>query len=321
MMPGGGHQLMLFDKIVYSRVIDSWIRERVLGKAQSWDAPLEPEERTYFEFLDRERANHASGEPEYRYSMLDRLLMRISNGTIERGVRYFTNADVSEQWRFTAELVSEIDYAAWNFLHDYLPSVNNRRPQMAVVGCGSGGAIAGLLDRYPELGDWDIVGVPTSTTRRSGSRKRFADTTGVDFIVGDARNADVLAESRFDLIYLHGVFDHCRAPPSARQRISRAEAGAALFWRHTRSQPVHLALFRHDWAAVRVRSAQAKPRLSAIPPPRRVKHHAPARRFRAAAPARPVDRPRHGRPRIQDRDESVPCQEIGGQSRPGRWDV
>jgi hypothetical protein len=67
MMPGGGHQLMLFDTSVYGRVIDSWIRERVLGGAQSWEPPIEPEERRYFEFLDRERANDAAGEPELCY--------------------------------------------------------------------------------------------------------------------------------------------------------------------------------------------------------------------------------------------------------------
>lgn len=209
MMPGGGHQLMLFDRDVYSRVIDSWIRERVLGKARSWEAPIEPEERRYFEFLDHERANDAVGEPEYRYSMMDRALMRISNGTIERGVRYFSNADVSAQWRFTADLVSEIDYTAWDFLRDYLPSTGSERPTMAVVGCGGGGAIAGLLKRYPELGEWDIVGVDVDYKSIEAARKRFADQPGVDFIVGDARNADVLAASRFDLIYLHGVFDHC----------------------------------------------------------------------------------------------------------------
>ena len=31
-MPGGGHQLMLFETEVYSRVVDSWIRERVLAR-------------------------------------------------------------------------------------------------------------------------------------------------------------------------------------------------------------------------------------------------------------------------------------------------
>jgi alpha-beta hydrolase superfamily lysophospholipase/2-polyprenyl-3-methyl-5-hydroxy-6-metoxy-1,4-benzoquinol methylase len=209
MMPGGGHQLMLFDRDVYSRVIDSWIRERVLAKAQSWEAPIEPEERRYFEFLEHERANDAVGEPEYRYSIIDRALMRISNGTIERGVRYFSNADVSPQWRFTADLVSEIDYTAWDFLRDYLPSTDDQRPSMAVVGCGGGGAIAGLLERYPELGEWDIVGVDVDYKSIDAARKRFADHPGVNFIVGDARHADVLGASRFDLIYLHGVFDHC----------------------------------------------------------------------------------------------------------------
>lgn len=208
-MPGGGHQLMLFDTIAYSRVIDSWIRERVLGNAQSWRAPLEPEERTYFEFLDRERANDAAGEPEYHYSMVDRVLTRISNGTIERGVRYFSHADVSEQWRFTAQLVSEIDYTAWDFLRDYLPPATDQRRKMAVVGCGSGGAIAGLLERYPELGAWDIVGIDVDYKAIGAARKRFAADTRVNFIVGDARNTDVLGISQFDLIYLHGVLDHC----------------------------------------------------------------------------------------------------------------
>lgn len=209
MLPGGGHQLMLFDKVIYTRVIDSWIRERVLGKAQSWKAPIEPEERCFFEFLQRERANDASGEPEYRYSMIDRALIRISNGTIERGVRYFSNADVSAQWRFTADLVSEIDYTAWDFLRDYLPSTDTRRPTMAVIGCGGGGAIAGLLQRYPELGGWDIVGVDVDYKSIDAARRRFADNPCVSFVVGDARNSDVLGSNRFDLIYQHGVLDHC----------------------------------------------------------------------------------------------------------------
>lgn len=209
MMPGGGHQLMLFDTVVYGRVIDSWIRERVLVHALSWEPPIGPEERRYFEFLDRERANDATGEPEYRYSIIDRALMRISNGTIERGVRYFSNADVSEQWRFTADLVGEIDYAAWEFLRDYLPSADGQRPRMAVVGCGTGGAIDGLLRRYPELRQWEIVGVDVDYKSIDAARKRFADVDGVTFVVGDARDPEVLGINRFDLFYLHGVLDHC----------------------------------------------------------------------------------------------------------------
>jgi alpha-beta hydrolase superfamily lysophospholipase/2-polyprenyl-3-methyl-5-hydroxy-6-metoxy-1,4-benzoquinol methylase len=231
MMPGGGHQLMLFDRIIYSRVIDSWIRDRVLGNVQSWEAPIEPEEQSYFEFLERERANDAAGEPEYRYSMIDRALMRVSNGTIERGVRYFSNTDVSAQWRFTAELVSEIDYTAWDFLCDYLPSTNSQRPKMAVVGCGSGGAIAGLLERHPELGNWDIVGVDVDYKAINAARKRFADKTGVNFIVGDARNADVLAANRFDLIYLHGVLDHCTEHRRLVDGVLRAlKPGGRMFY-------------------------------------------------------------------------------------------
>src|SRR4029077_18494676 len=132
----------------------------------------------------------------YRYSTIDRVLTKICNGTVERGVRYFSNADVSEQWRFTADLVGKIDYAAWDFLHDYLPSIVTQRPRMAVVGCGNGGAIAGLLERYPELRGWDIVGIDVDYKAIAAARERFADTTGVEFIVGDTRNADVLATNR-----------------------------------------------------------------------------------------------------------------------------
>lgn len=232
MLPGGGHQLMLFDKTLYSRVIDSWIRERVLGKAQSWKAPIEPEERNYFEFLEREQANDVAGEPEYRYSMIDRALMRISNGTIERGVRYFSNAEVSDQWRFTADLVSEIDYTAWDFLRDYLPSTNGvERPTMAVIGCGSGGAIAGLLQRYPELGEWAIFGVDVDYKSIGAARQRFADDANVSFVVGDARSADVLADNRFDLIYLHGVLDHCTEHRRLFDSVLRAlKPGGRMFY-------------------------------------------------------------------------------------------
>ncbi|OBB83732.1 alpha/beta fold hydrolase [Mycobacterium sp. 852002-30065_SCH5024008] len=230
-MPGGGHQLMLFDTSVYGRVIDSWIRERVLGKAQSWQAPIELEERSYFEFLDRERANDAAGEPEYRYSIIDRVLMRISNGTIERGVRYFSNAEVSDQWRFTAELVGEIDYAAWDFLRDYLPAANGQRPAMAVVGCGSGGAIAGLLERYPELGEWDVVGIDVDYKSIDAARKRFAGKPGVTFVVGDARNPEVLGANRFDLVYLHGVLDHCTQHRRLMDSVFRAlKPGGRMFY-------------------------------------------------------------------------------------------
>ena len=44
-MPGGGHQLMIFETDLYSRVLDSWIRERVLGRARSWTAPFDVEDR------------------------------------------------------------------------------------------------------------------------------------------------------------------------------------------------------------------------------------------------------------------------------------
>lgn len=209
-MPGGGHQLMLFETEVYSRVVDSWIRGRVLGRAQSWTAPLDDEERTYFDFLRRERRNEARGEPDYCYSWLDKLLVSVHNGTIERGVRYFAQTQTSAQWRFTEQLVSKIDYAAWEFLRAYLPrSTGAGRPRMAVAGCGGGNAIRGLRERYPELRDWDIEGFDVDFKAIRAARRSFAGIANVQFYVGDIRDGDVLPSERFDIVYLHGIFDHC----------------------------------------------------------------------------------------------------------------
>ena len=158
---------MLFETDLYSRVVDSWIRERVLGRARSWTAPLDVEERAYFDFLHRERRSEASGEPDYRYSWLDRLLTRVHNGTIERGVRYFAQAQVSAHWRFTEELVSTIDYAARRFLRDYLPKSAGTEPlRMAVAGCGSGNAIRGLSNCTLSCGIGKSM-ASTSTTKPS----------------------------------------------------------------------------------------------------------------------------------------------------------
>jgi len=209
-MPGAGHQLMLFETEVYSRVVDSWVRERGLGQAKSWVAPIGPEEQTYFNFLYRERRNEAQGEPEYQYSWLDRLLTCIHNGTIERGVRYFSQVETSAQWQFTEQLVSKIDYAAWGFLHDYLPRTSGpERPRMAVGGCGGGNPIGGLREKYPELQGWDIHGIDVDYKAIRAARRRAAATDGVHFEVGDIRDPDVLPADTFDVVYLHGIFDHC----------------------------------------------------------------------------------------------------------------
>jgi alpha-beta hydrolase superfamily lysophospholipase/2-polyprenyl-3-methyl-5-hydroxy-6-metoxy-1,4-benzoquinol methylase len=231
-MPGGGHQLMLFETDLYSRVVDSWIRERVLGRARSWTAPLDVEERAYFDFLHRERRSEASGEPDYRYSWLDRLLTRVHNGTIERGVRYFAQAQVSAHWRFTEELVSTIDYAAWRFLRDYLPKSAGTEPlRMAVAGCGSGNAIRGLLKRYPELRDWEIDGFDVDYKTIRVARRSFADIASVQFHVGDVRDRNVLPSEQFDVVYMHGILDHCGEHRALLANVNRAlKPGGRVFY-------------------------------------------------------------------------------------------
>jgi alpha-beta hydrolase superfamily lysophospholipase/2-polyprenyl-3-methyl-5-hydroxy-6-metoxy-1,4-benzoquinol methylase len=231
-MPGGGHQLMIFETDLYSRVLDSWIRERVLGRARSWTAPLDVEEQAYFDFLHRERRNEASGEPDYRYSRLDTLLTRIHNGTIERGVRYFAQAQVSPHWRFTEELVNKIDYVAWQFLRDYLPQSAGTEPsRMAVVGCGSGTAIRGLLEVQPEFRDWEIDGFDVDYKAIRAARRSFADVASVQFHVGDIRDRNVLPSNQFDVIYMHGILDHCGEHRVVLANVYRAlKPGGRLFY-------------------------------------------------------------------------------------------
>jgi alpha-beta hydrolase superfamily lysophospholipase/2-polyprenyl-3-methyl-5-hydroxy-6-metoxy-1,4-benzoquinol methylase len=231
-MPGGGHQLMLFETDVYSRVLDSWIHERVLGRARSWTAPLEVEEQAYFDFLHRERRNEVSGEPDYRYSWLDKLLTRIHNGTIERGVRYFAQAQVSPHWRFTEQLVNKIDYVAWQFLRDYLPKSSGSEPsRMAVVGCGSGTAIRGLREVQPEFRDWEIDGFDVDYKAIRAARRSFADVASVQFHVGDIRDRNVLPSNQFDVVYMHGILDHCGAHRAVLANVYRAlKPGGRLFY-------------------------------------------------------------------------------------------
>jgi alpha-beta hydrolase superfamily lysophospholipase/2-polyprenyl-3-methyl-5-hydroxy-6-metoxy-1,4-benzoquinol methylase len=231
-MPGGGHQLMLFETDVYSRVLDSWIHERVLGRAHSWIAPLDVEERAYFDFLFRERRNEVSGEPDYHYSWLDKLLTSVHNGTIERGVRYFAQAQASGHWRFTEELVSKIDYAAWRFLRDYLPQSAGTEPlRMAVAGCGSGNAIRGLLKLHPDLRDWEIDGFDVDYKAIRAARRSFADTASVQFHVGDIRDRDVMPSDQFDVVYMHGILDHCGEHRAVLSNAHRAlKPGGRVFY-------------------------------------------------------------------------------------------
>jgi alpha-beta hydrolase superfamily lysophospholipase/2-polyprenyl-3-methyl-5-hydroxy-6-metoxy-1,4-benzoquinol methylase len=231
-MPGGGHQLMLFETDLYSQVVDSWIRERVLGRAHAWTAPLDGEHRTYFDFLHRERRNEAGGEPDYRYSWLDKLLARVHNGTIERGVRYFAQAQASAQWRFTEQLVSKIDCVAWQFLRDYLPpSAGTQRQRMAVAGCGSGSAIRSLLTLDPELRDWEIDGFDVDYKAVRAARRSFADMASVQFHVGDIRDHGVLPSDQFDVVYMHGILDHCGEHRAVLANVHRAlKPGGRVFY-------------------------------------------------------------------------------------------
>ena len=297
-MPGGGHQLMLFETDLYSRVVDSWIRERVLGRARSWTAPLDVEERTYFDFLDRERRSEASGEPDYHYSWLDKLLTRVHNGTIERGVRYFAQAQASAHWRFTEQLVSKIDYAAWPFLRDYLPESARTEPaRMAVVGCGSGESIRGLSRggaRASGLGDrWlrrRLQGHPGSEAVLRRRRKRSIPCRG------HPRSKRAAQRSIRRRLHARNTRPLWRAPRGTGECLSCAQTRRAGVLCGTGPQPVHLAGLRHRRPVVCVRPVQVDSRLSPVRKTRRTFQTPRRSRLPAIAPSlgRPGCRPSPG---------------------------
>lgn len=205
--PAGGHQLMMFEKITYARIVDSWIRKNILAKESDWTPQFTDGELRYFSFLKKQTMLDSEGEADYQYSLMDRLLIKISNGAISRGVSYFSNVDCSDQWDFTEKLVSKIDYCAWDFLSDYVPAGGEKN--LAVLGCGGGEAIAGLLERHPEFKEWNIVGVDVDFNAVERAKQRFAGQDSIRFIIGDAENSDVVCADSYELIHMHGIFDHC----------------------------------------------------------------------------------------------------------------
>ena len=127
---------------------------------------------------------------------------------------------------------SDLDCAAWEFLGDYLPeSAGTDRPRMAVAGCGSGSAIRGLLELDPQLRDWDIDGFDVDYKAIRAARQNFAGEPNVQFHVGDIRDPDVLPTGQFDVVYMHGIFDHCGEHRLVLANVHRAlKGGGRLFY-------------------------------------------------------------------------------------------
>jgi 2-polyprenyl-3-methyl-5-hydroxy-6-metoxy-1,4-benzoquinol methylase len=83
----------------------------------------------------------------------------------------------------------------------------------------------------PELRDWVIDGFDVDYKAIRAARRSFADVAGVQFHVGDIRDRNVLPSDQFDVIYMHGILDHCGEHRAVLANVYRAlKAGGRLFY-------------------------------------------------------------------------------------------
>jgi alpha-beta hydrolase superfamily lysophospholipase/2-polyprenyl-3-methyl-5-hydroxy-6-metoxy-1,4-benzoquinol methylase len=229
-LPGAGHQLMEFHTERFGRAVHSWALHAVVEKRPGpWLEPEDRARRRFVEFLRAEERAAHHGEPEYALSRLDRALCTLANGRIVDGVRFFAERRRSSFGRFVSEVVAGIDVAAWKAFAAHLPRVAAAR--MAVLGCGDGLSISALLAEVPALRTFEIVGVDIDPEAIEAATRRFSGNSRVRFVAADARHPDALEGGSFDVVYSHGVFDHCsdhRALALACHRALRP--GGSLFY-------------------------------------------------------------------------------------------
>lgn len=233
-MPGAGHQLMHCRREAFAPIVHSWALHHVERRPGPWTPPPEPEAEAYEAFLhEQSRADAAPlGEPEYALGPLDRLLCAIHNGRIASGVRFFAERRTTAYGRFVSDVVAQIDLAAWEEFARHLPPLPPQcRPRMAVLGCGNGRAIEWLLRAFPVLERWDIVGVDIDGDAIAEARARFLGHPRVRFRAADLRDPAALEPGSFDVVYKHGVLDHCAGHRSIARACARAlRPGGKLFY-------------------------------------------------------------------------------------------
>ena len=102
---------------------------------------------------------------------------------------------------------------------------------MAVAGCGSGNAIRGLLKLDPRLREWEIDGFDVDYKAIRAARRSCTDIPNVQFHVGDIRDQNVLPSEQFDVVYMHGIFDHCGEHRAVLANVHRAlKPGGRVFY-------------------------------------------------------------------------------------------
>lgn len=232
-MPGAGHQLMHFHSERFAAVVHDFALHHVVRRrtGEPWRPPEDEERLRYADFLRAQAAAAASGEPEYRLSAFDEVLCAIDNGSLAEGVRFFADSRTTEHGAFVSEVVARIDAAAWGAFAGHLPESGARPPRMAVLGCGHGRSIEVLLDREPRLAAWEIVGIDVDALAIDEARARFDGAPDVGFRVGDVRDPAALETGAFDLVYAHGIFDHCAGHRAIAESCRRAlRPGGKLFY-------------------------------------------------------------------------------------------
>lgn len=232
-MPHAGHQLMLFHSERFARLVDSWVRDQILGRrASGWTPPCEPEREQYLAFVDEQNRDSPAPEPEYRLSLLDRALCAVENGSIPSGVRFFAEGRETKFGRFVSDVVSKIDLAAWQVFAPALPAPPpDRAPRMAVFACGQGTALARLLESYPELRRWHFDGIDVDSDAVQEARRRFAGAPNVSVRAADARDPAAIEPASYDVVYAHGIFDHCTGHRAILANAHRAlRPGGKLFY-------------------------------------------------------------------------------------------
>jgi 2-polyprenyl-3-methyl-5-hydroxy-6-metoxy-1,4-benzoquinol methylase len=220
----------------FAEVVDAWARHAVVSQSAEPftppPGPRESERRREAAFLREQVAASAAGEPEYQLSTLDWLLCAIDNGSVAGGVEFFAATRTTELGSFISDVVAQIDRAAWTLFGAHLPEPRpGRRARMAVLGCGAGTGIELLLSIEPALAEWDITGIDIDAAAIADARERFRERPNVRFVAGDVRDAEALEAGAYDLVYNHGVFDHCAGHRAIVESCFRAlRPGGKLFY-------------------------------------------------------------------------------------------
>lgn len=210
--PGAGHQLMRFHTERFVRVLDGWVAHAVLAGGPS---PFRAR-GVIDAFHDRE----ARADGEWPLSKSDRVLVRVKNGALQRGNRFFAGERLTRTGRFVTEVVAHIDEAAWQTIATRLPA--GRR--MAVLGCGDGTAVA----RIPRVQEWSIDAFDVDEDALLAAAIAHPTLLNVRWQARDVR--DGLGDAKYDVIYAHGIFDHASDHDAVVRAAAKALAPGGRFF-------------------------------------------------------------------------------------------